>query len=135
VKQNVAQPISILIVDDNPAVRDALNCIIAAQADMKVVGTASNGLEALDQVESLAPAVVLIDVCMPRMNGLEATRRITERLPEIKVLCLANHATYIDAALDAGARGYLLKGCETWELLGMIRDMKMPGMEPATTNG
>ncbi len=115
--------IRVLIVDDSPAVRDGLASILWANYDMEVVGEAENGVEAVVRAEQLEPDVILMDAQMPEMDGIEATRQIKERFPDIKVLVLTVHAGYADEALAAGADGYLLKDSARQELLQAIRQL------------
>jgi len=104
--------IKILIVDDHPVVRDGLSAVLETQADFEVVGEASDGREAVAQVEQLQPDVVLLDLDMPVMDGLEALRRIIQLRPQTKVIIFTVFDTdeRILAAVRAGAQGYLLKG-------------------------
>jgi DNA-binding NarL/FixJ family response regulator len=104
--------IKILIVDDHPVVRDGLSAILETQADFEVVGEAGDGREAVAQVADLQPDVVLLDLDMPVMDGLEALRLIMEQRPQTKVIIFTVFDTdeRILAAVKAGAQGYLLKG-------------------------
>lgn len=104
--------IKILIVDDHPVVRDGLSAVLETQADFEVVGEAGDGREAVAQVEQLQPDVVLLDLDMPVMDGLEALRRIIQLRPQTKVIIFTVFDTdeRILAAVRAGAQGYLLKG-------------------------
>lgn len=104
--------IKILIVDDHPVVRDGLNAVLETQADFEVVGEAGDGHEAVAQVEKLEPDVVLLDLDMPRLDGLGALRSIMERRPQTKVIIFTvfDADERILAAVQAGAQGYLLKG-------------------------
>jgi len=113
--------IKVLIVDDSSAVRDGLQSILRAHPDIEVVGEAANGSEAIIKAEQLHPDVILMDAQMPEMDGVEATRRIKERLHELKILFLTVHTTHIEAGLAAGADGYLMKDCGREELLQTIR--------------
>ena len=115
--------IRVLIVDDSPTVRDDLASILRANYDMEVVGEAGDGVEAVVRAEQLEPDVILMDAQMPGMDGIEATRRVKERLPHIKILVLTVHAGYADGALAAGADGYLLKDSARQELLQAIRQL------------
>lgn len=115
--------IRVLIVDDSSVVRDGLQSILGADPNIEVVGHAADGLEAIVQAEQLQPGVILMDAQMPEMDGVEATRRIKERSPNIKVLVLTVHTTYIQAALAAGADGYLMKDSGRQELLQAIRNL------------
>ena len=113
----------ILIVDDHQIVREGLCALLSAESDMEVIGEASDGSEALRACRDLAPDLVLIDATMPRMNGIEATRRINASMPAIKVLCLSMHSEpqFVEHMLEAGAKGYLLKDCAAEELIEAIR--------------
>ena len=117
--------ISVLIADDQALVRAGFSALLEAEDDLEVCGEASDGEEALALARSLAPDIVLMDVRMPRMDGLEATAAITsdERLAETKVVVLTTFELdeYVFGALRAGASGFLLKGGEPTELLNAIR--------------
>jgi DNA-binding NarL/FixJ family response regulator len=115
--------IEVLIVDDSPAVRDGLQGILRAHPDIEVVGEAVDGLEAIAKAEQLHPSVILMDAQMPQMDGTEATRRIKDRLPDVKILFLTVHPAHIEEALAAGADGYLMKDCARQELLEEIRKL------------
>ncbi len=106
------ETIKILIVDDHPVVRDGLNAILETQTDFAVVGEAGDGQEAVAQVGQLQPDVVLLDMDMPVMDGLEALRAIMQQRPHTKVIIFTvfDSDERILAAVQAGARGYLLKG-------------------------
>ena len=117
------EKISVLIVDDSAVVRHGLLSILRAFPDIDPVGEAINGLDAIGKVEMLEPSVVLMDAQMPEMDGLEATQRIKERFPNVKVLFLTAHAEYLDAALAAGADGYLPKDSDRQTLVEKIRDL------------
>ena len=97
--------------------------VIGRHSDIEIVGDARNGLEAIDEAEKLCPDVIVMDAKMPGMDGVESTRRIKERLPEIKVLLLTVHTNYIEEALAAGANGCLLKDCGREELCGVVREV------------
>ena len=115
--------IRVLIVDDQNSVRQRLKLLLEPEADLKVVGIAEDGAIALKQVESLQPDVILIDLEMPEMNGVKATKIISKRFPDCRILVLSSHDTseYIDRAMDAGAKGYLLKNTPAEELSNAIR--------------
>ncbi len=115
--------IKILIADDSAVVRDGLCSILSPHTDFKIVDEAVDGLDAIAKAEELHPNVILMDAQMPRMDGIEATRRIKEHLPEIKVLLLTVHTSYIEEALAAGVDSYLLKDCEREELFRAIREV------------
>ena len=109
-----ASRIKVLIVDDHAVLRQALRMLLENQPEVEVVGDASNGREALEACEKSHPDVVLMDMVMPGLNGLEATRQIRRRAPKAKVLILTGYMEdeQILAALRAGASGYLLKTME-----------------------
>ncbi|AIU67109.1 MULTISPECIES: response regulator [Vibrio] len=105
------KPIKVVIVDDHQVVLDGFIARLQLEPEIEVIGSASNGLEAIEKVKELTPDVVLMDVSMPLMNGIDATRLIKEELPEIKVLMLTMHDNreYIMKVMQAGAVGYMLK--------------------------
>ncbi|HEY9353167.1 response regulator transcription factor [Nocardioides sp. NPDC023903] len=115
--------IKVGIVDDDPLVRSALGLMLGGQADIEVVGEATDGQEALALVRTSAPDVVLMDIRMPRINGLEATRRVlTEsRSPRVIVLTTFGADEYVVDALAAGADGFLLKDTPPPEIVAAIR--------------
>jgi two-component system, NarL family, response regulator NreC len=113
----------ILLADDHSVVRQGFRLILENQTDMEVVGEASNGREAVTIAESLQPDVVVMDVTMPELNGIEATRRIGELSPRTRVLALSMHkdSVYVREILRAGAKGYLLKDAAGNDLLAAVR--------------
>jgi DNA-binding NarL/FixJ family response regulator len=115
--------ISVFIADDHTVVRDGLRLLIEIQSDMKVVSEASNGREAARQVLRTKPDVVIMDIAMPELNGVEATRQIRENCPATKVIILSMHSSseHIFQALKAGAHGYLLKESAGMEVISAIR--------------
>jgi two-component system, NarL family, response regulator NreC len=117
--------IKILLADDHTIVRQGLKLIISAHPDLEVVGEAANGRDAVDMAEKLRPDMVLMDVAMPEVNGIEATRRLLSANARIKVLVLSMHkeAVYVREILKAGARGYILKDAIDTELLNAIRSV------------
>jgi len=114
---------SILLVDDHELFREGLEAILGAQSDMQIVGVANDGLEALVKARELKPDLILMDVQMPGMDGLEATRRIKQILPEtiIVMLTVRNDDEKLFEALKNGAQGYLLKDIRSQEMLTMLR--------------
>lgn len=114
---------SVLLVDDQALLRMGFRMVLEAEDDLEVVGEADGGLAALAQVAALRPDVVLMDVRMPGMNGIDATRRIVEQHPDSRVLILTTFDLdeYAFAALRAGASGFLLKNAEPTELVAAIR--------------
>ncbi|SDX40086.1 two component transcriptional regulator, LuxR family [Geodermatophilus africanus] len=115
--------IDVLVVDDHALMRTGLSGLIAAAGDMRVVGTAADGAEAVAEVARLAPHVVLMDLSMPVLDGVSATRRIVEEHPDVEVLVLTSFSDRqrVMEALDAGAGGYVLKDTEPADLLAAIR--------------
>jgi two-component system response regulator NreC len=115
--------IRILLADDHVVLRAGVRMLIEAQPDMTVVGEASDGLEALAQVEKLTPDVLLLDLSMPRLGGLAALGRLRQAVPQTRVLVLTMHEDeeYLRAALQSGAAGYVLKRAAETELLTAIR--------------
>ena len=115
--------IQILLADDHAIVRQGFKLILNQQPDMEVIGEASDGLEAVRQVLELRPALVIMDIAMPRVNGVEATRRIIENCPDCKILILSMHkdTVYVRETLRAGAKGYLLKESIDEDLLRAVR--------------
>ncbi len=125
-----AESIPLLIVDDHPVVRHGLQAILQTDPTLDVVGEAEDGLDALEKVALLHPRVVLMDVHMPKMDGLAATRRIKERFPRVAVviLTLYNNEQYVVEAVKAGAAGYLLKTSTRDEISSTIHEVNSGGM-------
>ena len=119
-------PTRILIVDDHTLVRDGLTTILSRRADFEVVGEASNGLEATELARDLSPDVILMDLRMPVMSGVEAMRIIGAENPDIKIIVLTTFDTdeYIFDAVEAGAKGYLLKDTSREELFSAVRAVR-----------
>jgi DNA-binding NarL/FixJ family response regulator len=115
--------IDVLVVDDHALMRAGLRRVIAAAGDMRVVGMAADGAQALAALTTSAPRVVLMDLSMPGMDGLAATRTITKYYPDVNVLVLTSYADQqrVVAAMDAGAIGYVLKDAAPGALLAAIR--------------
>ncbi len=115
--------ITVILADDHPVVRDGLCFLLNAQSDIKVVGTADNGHEAVQLATKLNPNVAVMDIAMPLLNGIEATQQITSTCPHTRVMILSIHFTsvHIQRALQAGAMGYLLKESAGEEVVEAIR--------------
>lgn len=115
--------IRVLLVDDHQIVRAGLRMLFQAEADIEIVGEAGSGAEALEMVQSLDPHVVLMDVAMPEMSGIEATRRIRELCPQCAVLALTMHEDeqYFFQMLNAGAAGYIPKRAAPDDLVSAVR--------------
>jgi DNA-binding NarL/FixJ family response regulator len=115
--------IRILLADDHTMVRQGFRMILSAQPDMEIIGEAGNGREAVELAEQLHPDVVVMDVAMPELNGIEATRRISAGESRIRVLALSMYkdSVYVREILRAGARGFLLKDAIDRDLLAAVR--------------
>jgi len=120
---SIKKRIRILLADDHRMVRQGFRLILDAHDDLEVVGEAGNGAEAVELTRSLKPDVVVMDVTMPALNGMEATRRIREVSPYIRVLALSVHrdGVYVREMVRAGADGYILKESADTELLAAVR--------------
>jgi two-component system, NarL family, response regulator NreC len=118
-----SRPIRILLADDHRVVRQGFRLILSSQPDIEVVGEASSGREAVDLAVKLEPHVVILDIAMPDVNGVEATRLIRQNCPQTKVLILSMHkdAVYVRETLRAGAKGYLLKDAIDSDLVAAVR--------------
>ena len=118
-----SMPIRILLADDHTVVRDGLRALLEKQPDMAVVAEAADGRESVQMAEEQAPDVVVMDIAMPNMNGIEATRRILAANPKTAVVILSMHQdeSYVLRSLKAGAKGYLLKDSPREDVLEAIR--------------
>ena len=115
--------IKVLVVDDHAILRDGIRALLGLHDDIEIVGEASEGKEAIEKARELAPDVIVMDIAMPGMDGLEATRRIRKKSPEVKVLVLTQHDNreYILSAIKAGAAGYVPKRALGSDLVSAIR--------------
>ena len=115
-------PYRVMIADDHTIVRSGIRLLLETEPDVIVIGEALNGLQALNLATELKPDLILMDISMPEMDGLEATRQIKERFPEINILILTMHRSdeYFFEVLKAGASGYILKTAETDELIQAV---------------
>jgi DNA-binding NarL/FixJ family response regulator len=112
----------ILLAEDHETIRDGLKLLLNSQSDMEVVGEADNGRAALHLAEQFLPDVVVMDISMPELNGLQATKKLKEKCPRVNVLILTRHAepVYLQELLQAGASGYVLKQSKSEELIRAI---------------
>jgi len=125
----ISTSIRVLLVDDHMLVLDGLQARLELEADINIVGTAANGLEALEKAKVLSPDLVLMDVSMPILNGLEATKRFRNEQQNIKILMLSMHydKEYILSVIQAGANGYVLKDVSSEELIQAINTVYQGG--------
>ena len=126
----MARPIRILLADDHAILRDGIRALLSDETDLNVVGEAKNGRQALEQARALRPDIVIMDIGMPLLSGLEATTQIRRDVPEARVLILTMHQNeeYLAHVLAAGASGYVLKDVAGRELVSAIR--QVAGGEP-----
>ena len=131
----VSVKIRVLIADDHRTMREGLGLLINSQPDLEVVGEAADGREAIQLARQLAPDVLLMDITMPGMNGLEATRKVKEQTPDVRVLILTRHTDdgFLKQLLAAGASGYALKLSSGDDLMRAIRTVSEGGtyIDPA----
>lgn len=118
-------PITVLLAEDHTIVREGLRTLLEAEGDISVVGEAGTGRKAVDLAKELRPSVVVMDIAMPLLNGLEATRRILKTVPDTKVLILSAHSdeAYVDQVVALGASGYLLKQTSAHVLSQAVREV------------
>ena len=123
------EKIRVFLVDDHTVVRQGLRRILESDEEIEIVGEAGDGRTAIDLVQKLRPHVVVMDVAMPELNGIEATRQILKRVEGAKVLVLSMHGddVYVRQVLKAGARGYLLKDSEDLDLIKAVKAIRAGG--------
>ena len=126
---------TLLLADDHTVVRQGLRALLQAEPDIQIAGEADTGRQAVQLAKSLKPDVVVMDIAMPGLNGLEATRQITREVPGTKVIILSSYGEdeYVAQLTEAGATGYLLKQTASGDLLKAIRDVSLgnPAFSPA----
>ena len=124
-RSNAMKPITVVLVEDHTVVLEGLRALLKAESDIEVVGDAQNGREAFGVVQQLTPAVVVMDIAMPLLNGLEATRQILRAFPATKIVVLSAHSDdeYVDQVIALGARGYLIKQSSALILAKAIREV------------
>jgi DNA-binding NarL/FixJ family response regulator len=135
--------IRILVADDHPVVRRGLKTLLSTQPEWEIVDEARDGVEAVDKADRLKPDVVVLDITMPRLSGLEACRLIRKKAPEAEVLIVTQHDSpqMIREALDAGARGYVVKSNASRDLLAAVKALSQhlpftnPRERPAADTG
>ncbi len=136
---NTVKRITVLLADDHTVVREGLRSLLEAEGDIEVVGEAATGREAVELARKLHPTVVVMDIAMPLLNGLEATRQIRKALPETRVLILSAHNddAYVDQVMELGAAGYLIKQTSAQVLSQAVREVQQGKtfLCPATTQG
>jgi DNA-binding NarL/FixJ family response regulator len=124
-----AQSITVLLAEDHTIVREGLRTLLEAEGDIRVVGEAETGRQAVELTKKLHPAVVVMDIAMPLLNGLEATRQILKAIPGAKVLILSAHSddAYVEQVVELGAAGYLLKQTSAHALANAVREVQKGG--------
>lgn len=117
--------IKVLIVDDHQLFREGIVTLLFSAENIEVIAQAEDGLDAIEKAKHFKPDVVLLDITMPRMNGIEATKKLKALIPEIKIISLSMHSEkeYVKGVLDAGADGYLLKNCTYRQLTEAIQSV------------
>ena len=120
-----SEKMGVLIAEDHTLIREGLRSLLSSHPDLEVIGEAADGREAIQQAEKLSPALMLMDLSMPRMGGVEAIREIKKKWPKIKILALTvnDSEEYVLAALQAGADGYILKDSTRAELVQAIQNV------------
>ena len=129
------QPIRVLLVDDHAIVREGLAALLADEPGLEVVGQAADGEQAVERTGALSPDVVLMDLVMPEMNGISATRAIRQRCPNTQIIALTNFKDQelVHGAMEAGAVDYLLKNISADQLAEAIRVAHSDRLAPAST--
>ena len=119
-------PITVFVADDHAIVREGLASLLASQPDIQVIGTAADGHDTVRQVMKLQPEVVVMDIAMPQMNGIEAARELRDRVPQARVVILSMHSSveHVFHALEAGAHGYVLKESAAKEIIEAVRAVR-----------
>jgi two-component system, NarL family, response regulator LiaR len=129
------KPIQVLLADDHAIVRQGLSYFLGLQQDVSIVGEASNGKEAVERTAALRPDVVLMDLFMPEMNGIEATKAIRQECPDVKIIVLTSFSEqdHVLSAIKAGANGYMLKDADPAQIVEAIRGAHagIPQLHPA----
>jgi two-component system, NarL family, response regulator NreC len=123
-KADAFKEITVVLADDHKVVRQGLRAILEAERGLRVIGEAGSGLEAIRLVERLRPNVLVLDLMIPELNGLEVTRQLKKRLPKIRIVILSmhSHESYVVEALKNGAAGYVLKDSSADELIKAVRE-------------
>ncbi|MDO8568337.1 MAG: response regulator transcription factor [Dehalococcoidales bacterium] len=116
--------IQIVLADDHKIVRHGIKALLETEADFSVIGEASDGLEAIRQTENLRPDILVVDISMPGLNGIDVTRKVKKDLPKTNVIILSMHSAevYVHQALKVGAMGYVIKESGPEQLLNAIRE-------------
>ena len=128
------KPTRLILADDNPHARHGLRAILSSHSNLEVVGEASQGDEAIALVETLQPDVALLDVRMPKTDGIQATRMIKNRWPKVRVVLISMYTDYKEEALATGADTFLVKGCSADELVAAILGKQLqPEKQPSST--
>ena len=124
------EPITVILADDHAVLRQGLRLLLDAESDVDVVGEAGNGDEAIELAAKLRPAIVVMDLSMPGMDGLAATKEIVAKLPDVRVLVLTMHddEQYLYRVLEAGGSGYVVKSSADTDLLSAIRSVARGGL-------
>lgn len=127
-----------MLADDHETIREGIKLLVNSQVDMEVIGEANNGSVALKEVQKLSPDIVVMDISMPELNGLKATRKLKQICPNVKILTLTRHTddAYLQQLIQAGASGYVLKQSAPSELIRAIRTVAEGNsyLDPALTN-